>query len=215
MPERLILQTHAHQPDHVTWLSELGRPRQSDVYPLQVAELAQVRLPGATPSAREAFIASYSAREPGIWSYYPWLNLALRTVEPDALFELRTNRNRNLVTTAEQSTLRQARVAIAGLSVGSNIAGALAHHGIGRTFCLADHDDLATSNLNRTYARLLDVGVPKCQLAARSVLELDPFVTCVLYPRGLDDDSADAFVAASDIVFDEVDDFRIKVKLRF
>src|SRR5258708_36288746 len=42
----------------------------------------------------------------------------------------------------------------------------------------------------------------------------DPFATCVLYPHGLGDDSVDAFVAASDIVFDEVDDFRIKVKLR-
>jgi molybdopterin/thiamine biosynthesis adenylyltransferase len=40
------------------------------------------------------------------------------------------------------------------------------------------------------------------------------FATCVLYPDGLDDDSVDAFVAGSDIVFDEVDDFRIEVKLR-
>lgn len=110
--------------------------------------------------------------------------------------------------------LRQSRVAIAGLSVGSNIASALAHHGIGGTYSFADRDDLATSNLNRTQARLLDVGLPKCQLAARALLELDPFAACFLYPDGLDDDSVEEFVAASDIVFDEVDDFRIKVKLR-
>jgi len=214
MPERLTLDTHAHGPGHAAWLGNLGSPAERDIYGFQVAELAQIRLPGGTPPAHEEFIAGYSPREPGIWSHYPWLNLALHTVEPEALFELRTNRNRNLVTTAEQSALRQASVGIAGLSVGGNIASALVHHGIGRTFCLADRDDLATSNLNRTQGRLLDVGVAKCQLAARAVLELDPFATCLLYPQGLDDDTVDAFVAASDIVFDEVDDFRIKVMLR-
>src|SRR5215472_2421922 len=214
MPERLTLETHAHQADHAAWLSKLGSPSERDIYGLQVAELAQVRLPAGSPLAHEEFIAGYSAGEPGVWSHYPWLNLALRTVEPEALFELRTNRNRNLVTTAEQAALRQARVAIAGLSVGGNIASALVHHGIGQMFCLADRDDLATSNLNRTQGRLLDVGLPKCQLAARAVLELDPFATCVLFPQGLDDDTVDAFVAEGDIVFDEVDDFRIKVMLR-
>jgi hypothetical protein len=61
-----------------------------------------------------------------VWSYYPWLNVALRTLEPEALFELRTNRNRNLVTRPEQAVLRRAHVAIAGLSVGANIVSALA-----------------------------------------------------------------------------------------
>jgi len=164
--------------------------------------------------AREAFIADYQAREPGVWSCYPWLDVALRTLEPEALFELRTNRNRNLVTTSEQLALRNAHVAIAGLSVGSNVLAALVRHGIGRTFSLADPDTLATSNLNRTSARLLDVGEPKGQLAARAVWELDPFAACLVYPHGLDDDTVGAFVAGSDVVFDEVDDFWLKVKLR-
>ena len=77
---------------------------------------------------------------------------------------------------------------------------ALVRHGIGSTYSLADHDDLATSNLNRTQGSLIDVGVPKCQLAARAVWELDPFATCVLYAQGLDDGTVDAFVAASDVV---------------
>ena len=89
---------------------------------------------------------------------------------------------------------------MAGLSVGSNVLSALVRHGIGRTFSLADHDNLATSNLNRTQGSLLDVGVPKCQLAARALWEVDPFATCVLYPQGLDDDTVGAFVADSDVV---------------
>jgi ThiF family len=214
MPERVTLARHAHGPDRAAWLARFGQPRVRDIYALQVAELAEVRLPGGSGQAREAFIADYQAREPGVWSYYPWLDVALRTMEPEALFELRTNRNRNLVTRSEQLALRNAHVAIAGLSVGSNVLAALVRHGIGRTFSLADHDTLATSNLNRMPARLLDVGAPKGELAARAVWELDPFAACLVYPQGLDDDTVDAFVAGSDVVFDEVDDFRLKVQLR-
>ncbi len=214
MTERLTLSTHAQGSDHAAWLAQFGNAQVRDIYGIQVAELAEVRLPGGSPQARQAFIAGYQVREPGVWSYYPWLNVALRTLEPEALFELRTNRNRNLVTRPEQAVLRRAHVAIAGLSVGGNIVSALVHHGIGGTFSLADHDELATSNLNRAHGSLLDVGVPKCQLAAHAVWELDPFATCVLYPRGLDDDMVSSFVADSDVVIDELDDFRAKVQLR-
>jgi nitroreductase len=214
MPERLTLARHDHLPDHADWLARLGDVQVRDIYNSQAAELAVVRLPGGSAQARDKFIAEYTARSPGVWSYYPWLNVALRTVESAALFELRTNRNRNLVTSAEQAVLRRAHVAIAGLSVGSNLLSALVRHGIGSAFSLADHDELATTNLNRTHGSLLGVGVPKCQLAARAVWELDPFATCVLYQQALDDDTVGSFVAASDVVFDEVDDFRVKVQLR-
>ena len=214
MPERVTLARHAHGPGQAAWLAQFGNARVRDIHASQVAELAEVRLPGGSRQARAAFIAEYEAREPGVWSYYPWLDVALRTLEPGALFELRTNRNRNLVTAAEQVVLRRAHVAIAGLSVGSNVLSALVRHGIGSTFSLADHDDLATSNLNRTQGSLLAVGVPKCQLAARALWELDPFATCNLYTQGLDDDTVGACVAASDVVVDEVDDCRVKVQLR-
>lgn len=214
MPERLTLATHDHLPDPAGWLAQFPGVQARDLYASQVAELAEVRLPGGSPEARERFVAEYAAREPGVWSYYPWLNVALRTLEPAALFELRTNRNRNLVTASEQAALRRAHVAIAGLSVGSNLLSALIRHGIGSTFSLADHDELATTNLNRTHGSLLDVGTPKCQLAARAVWELDPFATCILYRQALDDETVGSFVAASDVVFDEVDDFRVKVQLR-
>lgn len=214
MPERLTLATHDHRPDSDGWLAQFPGAAVRDIYAAQAAELAGVRLPGGSAAEREEFAAQYAAAEPGAWSYYPWRNIALRTLGPAALFELRTNRNRNLVTRPEQAVLRRAHVAIAGLSVGSNVLAALVRHGIGSTFSLADHDDLATTNLNRTQGGLLDVGVAKCQLAARAVWELDPFAACVLYEEALDDQTVSSFVAASDVVFDEVDDFRVKVQLR-
>jgi ThiF family len=214
VPSRLTLATHPHGPDHAAWLARFPGVQPRDIYPLQLAELSEVRLPGGPAQQRDAFIAEYQAREPGLWSHYPWLNLALRTLEPGALYELRTNRNRNLITPSEQAELRQAHISIAGLSVGAGILAALLRHGIGGTFSLADRDDLATSNLNRTPGGLPAVGLPKCQLAARAIWELDPFATCLLYPDGLDDHTVGSFVADSDIVVDEVDDFRMKVQLR-
>ena len=214
MPERLTLAMREHGSGHAHWLAQLGPVQVRDSYRVQVAELAEIRLPGGPAAERRAFAADYEAREPGVWSYYPWLNVALRTVGPEALAELRTNRNRNLVTRPEQAVLAGAHVAIAGLSVGSNIVTALVRHGIGGTFSLADHDELATSNLNRTQGRLPDVGVPKGELAARAVWEVDPFATCIVYPDGLGDDTVGSFVAGSDVVLDEVDDFRVKVQLR-
>ena len=214
MPGRLRLATRAHRSGHTAWLAQFPQVQVRDIYGVQVAELAEVRLPGGSPAARRTFIADYESREPGVWSYYPWLNVAVRTLGPGGLFELRTNRNRNLVSGPEQAALGGAHVAIAGLSVGSNISSALVHHGIGGTFSLADHDDLATSNLNRTPGGMLDVGLPKGQLAARAVWEIDPFATCILYPDGLSDETVSSFVADSDLVIDELDDFRMKVQLR-
>ena len=44
--------------------------------------------------------------------------------------------------------------------------------------------------------------------------ELDPFATCILYSDGLADETVSSFVAGSDVVIDELDDFRMKVRLR-
>jgi hypothetical protein len=71
----VTLARHAHGPDQAAWLAQLGNARVRDIYALQVAELAEVRLPGGSRQAREAFIADYEARQPGVWSYYPWLDV--------------------------------------------------------------------------------------------------------------------------------------------
>ena len=199
---------------HQTGEAPNGIAQLRDVYDAQLSELAEIRLPDGHASARERFIKEYRLSLPGSWSHYPWLDLALRTISSDDYYELRTNRNRNLLTSEEQSLLRDASVGIAGLSVGSNIAAALCHVGIGARFVLADHDLVATSNLNRTGARVLDVGCPKVEVAARALLEIDPFIECTLYDEGLDARFVDDFVAASDVVLDELDDFQMKVLLR-
>ena len=49
MPERLTLATHDHRRDHAAWLAQLTGAQVRDIYPIQVAELATVRLPGGSP----------------------------------------------------------------------------------------------------------------------------------------------------------------------
>ncbi|MGA0435317.1 MAG: hypothetical protein ACO3MV_06585, partial [Flavobacteriales bacterium] len=62
----------------------------------------------------------------GTWSWYPWLNTWVRLLPEDAFIEVRTNRNRNKITTEEQHHLRSKCVGIVGLSVGSAVAMVLA-----------------------------------------------------------------------------------------
>jgi hypothetical protein len=57
--ERLTLSTRAHRSDHAAWLAQFGEAQVRDIYGIQVTELAEVRLPGGSPQAREAFIEDY------------------------------------------------------------------------------------------------------------------------------------------------------------
>ena len=85
MPERVTLARHDHGADHADWLAQFGHAEVRDIYAGQVGELAVVRLPGGSAPARENFKTTYVAEDPGVWSYYPWRNIALHTVGPDEI----------------------------------------------------------------------------------------------------------------------------------
>ena len=50
MPERVTLARQVHGPGQAAWLAQLGNVRVRDIYASQVAELAEVRLPGGARS---------------------------------------------------------------------------------------------------------------------------------------------------------------------
>ncbi len=53
--------------------------------------------------------------EPTRWAHYPWRRTVVAILGPPNGFQaVRTDRNRNLITTAEQRRLRTVRIAIAG-----------------------------------------------------------------------------------------------------
>ncbi len=152
--------------------------------------------------------------EPARWVYYPWRRAVLRVLGPNAFRAVRLDRNRNLITDAEQDTLTGLRIGIVGLSVGHVIAHTLATEGLCGELRLADFDELELSNLNRVPATLFDLGMNKATVAARRVLELDPYIEVDAHTDGLTPENIDRFIDGLDILVEECDSLDMKVMVR-
>lgn len=151
---------------------------------------------------------------PDPWVYYPWRQRAVRIVRPGLFHAIRTDRNRNKITSDEIARLRTKKVGIVGLSVGAAIAFALAQEGLCGQLRLADFDHLELTNMNRLSASLLDLGEPKTHLAARRIAELDPYLDVRLYDDGLDRSNVVEFLSGLDLVIEECDSLDIKLIVR-
>lgn len=184
-------------------------PMLVDIYREQCIELSRVENP-ATTSPEPGSTANDA------WVYFGWSNTLLHCLGPTELRKLRTNRNRELISTEEQEKLGKFSVGVAGMSVGAGMAISLVHGGISNVIKIADFDQIDTTNLNRLRATLLDVGRPKVNIAAQHIYQLDPFVEVELYAEGLNEDNiTDFFLSPKiDLVIDEIDDFRMKLRLR-
>jgi len=153
----------------------------------------------------------------GDWIYFPWNGALIHCVCEPNYYRLRTNRNRDLITTQEQTKLYNSRILIMGLSVGNSIVTTLAYAGIARNLILADFDTIETANLNRLRAGIHEVGKPKISLAAEQIYEINPYAHLELYSDGIKEGDLLALSETSklpDLIFDEIDDFEMKVRLR-
>ncbi|KLO33394.1 Rv1355c family protein [Mycobacterium haemophilum] len=148
------------------------------------------------------------------WAYYPWRRMVVAILGPRGFCTARLDRNRNLITTAEQRTLAALRVGVVGLSAGHAIAYTLAAEGACGTLRLADFDELELSNLNRVPASVFDIGLNKATVAARKIAELDPYLAVEVIESGLSPQSVDEFLDGLDVVVEECDSLDIKVMLR-
>jgi hypothetical protein len=170
----------------------------------QRAELDELR-PPVDPDLRV---------EPPRYVYYPWRRTMLKTVGPRSFERLRLDRNRHKITAAEQAQLRQVRIGVVGLSVGHAVAHLLALEGLCGELRLADMDRLATTNLNRIPATLLDLGLNKAVAAARRIAEVDPYLPVSIFPEGLNEDNLSAFLDQLDLVIEECDSLDVKLLVR-
>lgn len=197
-----------------------------DIYEQQLEELFEINNPSLVGSRdykekQKIFIKERakqnSAELIGNWVYFPWSGMLLHAVTEEEHLMLRTNRNRNLITIAEQKKLYSATVGIIGLSIGNTMALSLAHTGIGGALKLAEYDTLETTNLNRIRARLDQVGAPKLEVTTEQIYEINPYAHLELYPEGLNKENLDSYVKSNprpDLVIEAVDDFEIKIRLR-
>ncbi|WP_071288813.1 ThiF family adenylyltransferase [Mycolicibacterium llatzerense] len=197
----------------------LGATRRLDPVEAIASDLFELRHPDQMQDAdaRTRFVGEILAQGPrfGRWIHYPWADALVRVAGPDDHYELRTYRNRNLITKAEQASLRHRRIAVFGLSVGSNVVDRMAQAGIGDEYLLFDFDRLSPTNLNRIQAGALQVGLLKTTVAGRKLAELDPYVT-QRHVTGGDQRSADEMLRASrpDVIVEEVDDLVAKARIR-
>ncbi len=189
-----------------------------DIYEHQLRELYRTKNPdGMNNEDFDKFSLMHGLSDTsGAWAYLPWNKTLLHSLPPNDLYLLRTNRNKNLITDEEQQKLANTTVGIAGMSVGAGIALALAHSGISTSIKIADFDTLDTSNLNRLRESILSVGESKVDLVARHIYELDPYLNVWEFSKGLDEHNISSFFKEPtlSIVIDEIDDFKMKVKLR-
>jgi molybdopterin/thiamine biosynthesis adenylyltransferase len=148
------------------------------------------------------------------WAYYPWRRAVVGVLGPLGFPALRLDRNRNLITMAEQRILGGLHIGVAGLSVGHAIAHALVAQGLCGTIRLADFDRLELSNLNRVPATVFDIGVNKAVVAARRIAELDPYQRVEVMTSGLTPEHLDDFLEDLDVVVEECDSLAMKVMVR-
>jgi len=195
----------------------------TDDYEEQQRELFGVQSPSRVyaPGFEEAFQKHYhalSSKKPlsqhGQWVYYPWRYLAAHILSESDYHLVRTARNQNLITKEEQEKFYNATIGIGGLSVGSSVAFAIALGGGGKRMKLADMDRLALSNTNRVLAGADRLGLPKVEMAARTIYEINPYAKLELYGEGLSERNIERFFTGLDIVIDELDNIAIKYLIR-
>jgi molybdopterin/thiamine biosynthesis adenylyltransferase len=131
--------------------------------------------------------------------------------------ELRTARNKNLITIDEQLAFHNFPIAVAGLSVGSHAALSIVLQGGGSDLRLTDPDIISGSNLNRIRTGFQSVGQKKTSVAAREIYTMNPYAKLQLYPSGLSQANIKKFLTHPKpvgVVIEETDDLELKISIR-
>jgi molybdopterin/thiamine biosynthesis adenylyltransferase len=186
----------------------------------QLSELMKIRNPTRrlTPEESEQQIRDYVGDTPlvafGVWVYYPWTQRVVHIVDEQDFIELRTSRNKQKITDEEIKTLSSRKIGVIGLSVGQSIALTLTMERVCGELRLADFDKLELTNMNRIRTGIHNIHVSKVTIAAREIMELDPFMKVVCFPDGATEENLDEFFTGGgnlDILVEECDGLDIKI----
>lgn len=197
-----------------------------DTYKGQVEELFLIKNPhyrftgGHTEGFNKFWVDHLGTEKPekkGNWFYFPWNKLLVHYLEEDWYYELRTARNRNLITKEEQSKFYNFRVGVAGLSVGSHPALTMTMMGGAKNIKLADPDTISCSNLNRIRYDATKIGMKKCDLVVHDIYQMNPYANITAFSNGITEDNIDDFLCKDgklDVLVEEVDNLEMKIRLR-
>ena len=151
------------------------------------------------------------------WAFFPWNKTLISCLSDEMHQELRTARNRNLITKEQQEKFYNFPVAIAGLSVGSHPAMVISMMGGARDIRIADPDEISASNTNRIRTDFSKLGKSKCDEVEHAIYQLNPYAQISAYPSGITPESIDEFLTKGQkvgVLVEEVDNLFLKIMLR-
>ncbi|HTZ40307.1 MAG TPA: ThiF family adenylyltransferase [Syntrophales bacterium] len=158
------------------------------------------------PAGREAVILEDNAACEIAWQ----LGLGLHDIYHEALrlgiYPYRYIRNVDILSTLEQLTLAESRVAVVGVGgLGGQVVLLLARVGVG-TLVVVDCDRFDETNLNRQALCVEEtLGEPKTKAAAEAVAAINPGVRVIPHPVRLDAKGIDEILAGCNVVVDGLD----------
>jgi hypothetical protein len=191
-----------------------------DTYESAIQELFTVEHPSVRredPTRGEQIVEFVkNTTIPARYVYYPWRNIAVRTVDEATYLRLRTARNKTIINEEEQQAYRNCTVGVVGMSVGSSAIRAMVSSGGPKILKIADFDTLEVTNLNRISAGLPDIGGHKADLVAKFVWELDPDAELEIWREGVTPADIEKFITEPKLaVFvDEMDNLVLKFAAR-
>ena len=160
----------------------------------------------------------YAEKKKNDYGYFlfSWNCHVVKCINEEDYFTLKTNRNQDLITTEEQKKLSDYKVAVLGMSVGSNIAFVLTQARISKKITLADNDELDTTNLNRIFAGIHQIGLNKTIIASRKIYEDNPYADVKIYPDGVTKENLEPLLENKkiDCIIEEIDDIKMKIETR-
>lgn len=189
----------------------------------QLQELARITLVQGSKKEISDFIeketqaSNYHLFSYGFWIYYPWKRTIVHLLPPKQFQLVRTNRNREKITSDEQLSLEKKRIGIIGLSVGHSVAITIAQEGVCGEIRIADFDKISLSNLNRLRTSLINLEQEKSIVTCREILEINPYMKVQIYENGINDETMESFFLENgrlDLIVEACDSLEIKMKTR-
>lgn len=168
-------------------------------------------------AAAVAHLKGVPSEDYGVWVYFPWSFRLVHLLDETEFALVRTDRNRNKITSEEQALLATKKVGVIGLSVGQSVSLTMALERSFGEIRLADFDTLELSNLNRIRSGVHEMGIPKVINTAREIAELDPYLKVTIYPEGSTKENLHAFFTEGgklDVLIEECDSVDIKILAR-
>jgi hypothetical protein len=158
--------------------------------------------------------AGGSLQQAGVWFYFPW-NKTLVHFLPDEMHqELRTARNKYLITKEEQEKFYNFKIGIGGLSVGSHAALTIAMMGGGKNMKIADPDEISGTNLNRIRLDYSYVGSNKCEAIGELIYQTNPYANLEIHTEGIVLEKLEEFMTGLDVFVECMDHPELKIQSR-